>query len=244
MTITKTSIYKQINNYLSKSNSQLLITSTDKFLLNNILKEYINVRLSNYIEITDNKTINQIKGNPTYKYYILYLDYFNVSKFITNLYYLIELPQNNNCHLILVTTNCQVLNLFEKRIRSRFENNIIFIKTKSNSKSDEITNFINKYDLKEYSVSFILELLEPIHLFMIYLVNKYNISKKSIISKFKEYSIQEFKSVSSIKILYSYYDLIEFKVISESGSILIDLTEYKNFIRSSSKLYYLKKIIF
>ncbi|ORD94216.1 hypothetical protein ECANGB1_1037 [Enterospora canceri] len=234
-----------------KKSEQLLIVGPDPHVIEECLSKILDKICSKSAEYKAIYVTQKKDSNPEKKFFILDL---NLSTSMQNqslLYYYLELSLKHNCFVCLTSTSVQCLNTFEKRVRSRFKHKIFVLGYEENKEADdelahykehkslkqdtEIFEFHKKYKLEFYSVEFVCDLMEPLHFVILNILKKKKRRVKSngIYEVFKEANVIELGCSDHMDVLYAYYDLMEFRLISDMGEILIDFCEYEEYVKAN-----------
>lgn len=90
-----------------------------------------------------------------------------------------------------------------------------------------------------FNFDFLFDLLEPVHFAILLIVYKTRINYKNIYEVFRKavVDIGALKGVKNNVILYSYFDLLDAGLISNSGQFLIDFCELQDFINKHCPVY-------
>lgn len=206
--------------------------------------------ISDFLNYTRINVINERDPSPDNKIFFIKLENKSSIMHQSLLYYYLELPMNSNCIVCLLSTSALCLNIFEKRVRSRFKNKIFFIpylfnKDFNNKDSNTNINYVGptvnavkqhellkSTNLDQFSLEFIFSLFNPLHFTIIFMAAKYKISAYDVFDHFQRFvvNINPIKKTNSISVLFAFYDLIDSQIISQSGKILIDMDELKDYV--------------
>lgn len=110
-----------ISSVFETEKGQCLIVGLDSALLS-YAKNIIYKPGYESIDVTTQKD-----ESPENKIFFINLNETNSMIYQSLIYYYLELPSSYNCFVCLISNNCRCLDFFEKRVRSRFKNKIIFI---------------------------------------------------------------------------------------------------------------------
>ncbi|KAI5173294.1 origin recognition complex subunit 4 [Pancytospora epiphaga] len=104
--------------------------------------------------------------------------------------------------------------------------------------------FMMKHGLVPFTVAFVLDFFEPIHFALIMAAKRYNITFLNVVSIFRKLTVNvnEMKGAEENQVLFCYYDLVDFGIISEQGSLIVDFGECHSFIINNCPLY-IKKML-
>lgn len=240
-----TNIYQLLQNKAG----QFLVLSPDEDLLeiaSNMLAKHSKYKIVRVIAERDQK--------PARKIFLINLHNKRSISYQSLLYYYLELPLRFNCFVGLFSSSSLCLNYFEKRVLSRFNHRIAFIPYFDSFPSgsylhpslQSIQNhqLIKKYDLEEFTLGFLFDLFEPLHIAMLVLSSKRKLKITNCISEFRNFvvHISELKGVSNTEIFNKYCDLQDSGMISQSGELLADISELKEFVQRNSPVY-LKRLV-
>lgn len=250
---------EKIKKMFYRKSGQFMIVGVDKYVVDRVVGE-----LAHECDYTVIKVKRKKDLSPHKKLYILPLENDSSIRYQSLLYYYLELPRQYDCFVCFVSTSSQSLDFFEKRVRSRFKDRIFFIpylpsilidNEKSEKSSDlpatvcsiESYNqmvFMEKYNLKRYTLEFIFEMLEPVHFVLINIAFYRRLNIKRCFEQFKVATVNtpELKKVSSTKVLFAVFDLLEASIINHTGMPCIDFVEFKAFVNKKSPVY-LKNLI-
>lgn len=209
----------------------LFDNQSDQFLIVGLDKDELNEVVDKIIDNVEYKAV-RVKGkkdtSPDGKLFIIDLENTASMSYQALLYYYLELPLHYNCFICLVSNSSLCLNSFEKRVRSRFKHKIFFI---PKSKEEE--------PVKNFSLKFLFEMFNPMHLALIILCHKKKISESNCYEMFKQMVLKAnmLRSAAEYDILCCYYDLLECRIINKAGTVIVDYNEFKDFISKNAPLY-------
>lgn len=247
-----TNALNSVNNILRNKSDQFLLVGLDETILNLITNKMMENKNFQHV-IVKNKDLD-----PDNKIFYIYLKNQSSLEYQSLLYYYLELPFKYNCHICLISTSCNCLSFFEKRVRSRFNNRIIFISndtdsscTTSKNNKDDFNNTIydnlmkknnllmNSYNLNNYSCNFIFDFLEPIHLVLIYISYTDKINVNDCYYQFLKVTkdIVEIKKADSFIVNNCMQDLTDFGIINYNGKYIWDYNEYRNYLIKKAPRY-------
>lgn len=233
---------KLIEKYLSYKNGQFLLVGPDLDILELIIQEIIKKTNKACIFVKDEKD-----SKPNGKLFIINLKNINSLVYQSILYFYLELANKNNCHVCLISTSSLCLSYFEKRVRSRFENKIVFAsyldkntcshETHKTLRSLKNCEMRRKYNIQEYTLSSLFDLCDTIH-YIILLISHFN--KVKIDDFYSQFLIAvkdvvEIKKVSPSRVIYCLNDLISSGIINSQGKYAGDYDELKSFILKSGQ---------
>lgn len=263
----------QINDLFSEKSGQFMIVSPDLSILDCAICKLKKIQKYKFVEVKRDK--DQCPDN---KVFIIRLSSTVSMEYQSLLYYYFELPLHYDCFICIVTNSSNALNLFEKRVMSRFKNRIFFfpyytantkkldneMATLSTANTNKLDSemltlstadtkiiihssmlaqkqdlIMKKYDLEPYSLPFILDLFEPIHiaLIMISFSTRINLIKVHDQFKLAVLNTPELKKAKSIRVLQCAFDVIESGCVNEKGFPMIDFNEFKGFVNEKCPLY-------
>ncbi|KAF9764147.1 hypothetical protein NGRA_0787 [Nosema granulosis] len=182
------------------------------------------------------------------------------------LYFYLEQASSSSCKILMYSTDCSSLDSLERRVRSRFNDSTHFLRNltieeykmlykilNKNENNDEIIErqykifpsldklvqicTRSKYGIQDYSD--ILSIFNPIHLSILILSLRKKLIYNNVVREFKKATvkIKELKNVKDEEILFYYYDLLDFGLVSEKGIFLYSEIELKNFILERCPTY-------
>ncbi|KAI4291913.1 hypothetical protein PAPHI01_1187 [Pancytospora philotis] len=203
---------------------------------------------------------------PEHKIFFLKLANKAAIDYQSLLYYYLELPLQHDCFVCLVSTSSLCLNSLEKRVKSRFKNQIYFVPyvsladaecddssvelnvSESSDKEDGLCQTLcaqrqerlrETYDLEKFSLSYLLDLLGPVHFALIAMANRQKIALRNAAELYRKFAlhVNEIKGVSSETVAHCYCDLVEAAVIGKSGELLVDFGECCDYVAAKCPRY-------
>ena len=114
-----------------------------------------------------------------------------------------------------------------------------FLACKSTVQEYKIFDFMKKYQLSDYTVDFICEILEPLHFVILIIMMKRRgkIRQNQIFEIFKSAGIRELHNSDENDVLYAYYDLMEFGWINVNGEFMISTDEFRESVNKRCPQY-------
>lgn len=227
---------KLLENFISKSNNHILLHFYDKFIMNNISLL---------------KNIPQINSLPKKLQKMKYVVNLDFVKNQSLLYVLLEQSEIlSDFQIIIITTKSNFLNKMEKRVRSRFNRNVIifpfvsfetfrFLYFVGYCKNFDIKSFENKIEInnnKELFVNFSKNDIPEINNKKINKIEKYikslyliNPSINQLLNRIirMKYDIPEYKLYDTLKILTPIHIVILILIKNKKIKITNILSEYK-----------------
>ncbi|KAM0681787.1 hypothetical protein GINT2_000304 [Glugoides intestinalis] len=250
---------KKIKKMFCKKSGQFMVVGVDKYVVDRVIDE---LGLNSEYSVVKVKCKKDL--TPHRKLYILPLENNSSITYQSLLYYYLELPRQHECFVCFVSTSSLSLDFFEKRVRSRFKDRVFFIPYLPNAQlhnehpgsisdlpatvcsveSYNQVKFMKKYNLRNYTLEFVFEMLEPIHfvLLSIAFTQKLNMKKSFELFKVATINTPELKKISSVKVLFALFDLLEASLINTSGLPCVDFVEFKAFVNKNCP-HYLKTLI-
>jgi len=237
-----------IKKILKEGTGQLMVVGMDHGILSEIVG-----RLSTLTSYEVVEAVNQKDFNPTAKLFILRLENNSSIEYQSLIYYYLELCNTQKCMVCLVSTSSLALEFFEKRVRSRFKNRIVFVPYMSETSKFEIRPtlaakdqqaLMEKYQLRNYSSDVVFELFEPLHFVLLGVAFREALSAQKCNEQFKMAvtDTPELKRIPSSRILFGMMDLVDTGAINQKGEPCVDFNEFRSFVAGSCPLY-LKKLI-
>lgn len=232
----------EINSHLSRKTGHFLISYLDKDILNLIIEHIENIKNIKFKHLKDFTESSRLEKNIIP---IFYIKKRSKSFFNASIYNLMEISKKRL--VIFTTQNSSLLDVFERRIRSRFSHKIVFIQY-----SKEFSGFIppsfqnfNKHDImKKYSIpkyEFIntLNILTSIHFAVLLLCRRNTVNYLDVASKFNRFviSVRELSKTNNSIVVSAFYDLLEYELIRENGEWVCDFEIVKSFIRENQPIY-------
>ncbi|EPR77752.1 hypothetical protein SLOPH_2182 [Spraguea lophii 42_110] len=270
----KTPIFT-INSLLNSPGTHALISSVDPYILNvvnNIIvekaKEY-NLTVSNKYPVDFKNKIIIFNCYENFCYYggdndnnintkTMYID--------SMLYNLFEKSKKNNFYFFILSTDSSIVENMEKRVRSRFNHNIIFFPYISYNVLQKVfliseENYLNipaidyhmknymnnekKSNVKNIRIIDILEMLKSVHLIILFISKNNNTKHNTILNLYKKFTlnIPEIRKVEENVIIDFYYDLLELEFIDYKGRLNLDYQILYAFVVTSNCPQWMKDII-
>lgn len=241
----------QMDTVLSNKSGQFMIVSPDTAILDYVVKNLKKAHNYKFVEVKKQKD-----EAPDKKVFLINLSCLKSMEYQSFLYFYFELPLYHDCFVCILTNSSNALNFFEKRVMSRFKNKIFFFPyyqpiqkrecehyssnlIHSSLLSQKNMEMIEKYHLEPFSLNFILDLFEPIHLalIMISFLNKINMVKVYDQFKILVVDTPELKKASPTRVFQCALDILECGIINESGLPLINYNEFKSFVEGQNTVY-------
>jgi hypothetical protein len=235
----------QFEGVFEKKSGQFMLVSPDESILNNLIKKIKKLKNYNFVNVKKDKDLS-----PNNKVFLISLNSTSSMEYQSLLYYYFELPLHFDCFVCILTDLSNSLNIFEKRVMSRFKNKIFFIpyyipensnkfSIHSSIESQNREFLIKKYDFDQFSLKFLLDLFEPLHIAIIIMSFSHKINIVKVYDQFKLVVLNtpELKKASPIKVLRCALEVMESSVMSEKGTPLINYNEFKEYVRASCPLY-------
>lgn len=99
--------------------------------------------------------------------------------------------------------------------------------------------FMEKYALEPFTLSYLLDLFEPIHFALIIASRKHKLTPASVLDAYRKatVNINEIKGAGRSNILYCYYDLVDSDIIGAGGALMVDFGECQDFILKNCPLF-------
>lgn len=285
----------QIASVFNQKSGQFMIVGPDRSILDYVIRQFTKSYYSDEISSSAEEVLSTYKTvfvtknkdfQPDKKIFVLNLELTSSIEYQSLLYYYLELPLEYECFVCLISSSSQCINMFEKRVMSRFKNKIFYIpffvsenekpssckaiqrgvedklEIKSEScsvsaadiklqriiRNTQLTrqnlDLALKYKLEKFSSKFVLDLFQPIHIVLLTIAFYKKLNSKSCYQQFKQAVLNtpELKRADPVKILYCFFDLIDFRILNSSGCVLMDKGEFKEYVAKSCPLY-IKKLV-
>lgn len=238
-----------VKEILDEGRGQFMVVGMDHGVLSEIVRRLPGLTSYRVVE-----TVSQKDLNPADKLFVIRLENNSSIEYQSLIYYYLELANTHRCTVCLVSTSSLALEFFEKRVRSRFENRILFVpymngdagrfEICSSIEAKSQRSLMEKYQLRRYSTDLVLELFEPVHFVLLGIAFRQPLSAQKCTGQFKMAVIDtpELKRTPPSKILFGMMDLLDAGAINQSGQPLVDFNELKAFVSENCPLY-LKKLI-
>lgn len=238
-----------VKKIVEDGSGQLMIVGMDTSILDGIVARLPTMTSYKVVRVKNQKDLD-----PDKKLFILKLENNQSVNYQSLIYYYLELPNTYECTVCLVSTSSLALEFFEKRVRSRFKNKILFVPYIGNddSKFSVCTtvdarsqrNMMEKYKLVKYSHNTIFELFDPIHFVLLGIAFHEPLSIQTCNEQFKITIMDtlELKRVPTSKVMLGMIDLLDAGVINQAGQPCVDFGEFKAFVTNNCPVY-LKQLI-
>ena len=238
----------QVNEILSTDRGQFMIVSPDLSILDYVTKTLRKQHRYKFVNVK-----NQKDEQPDNKVFIINLCCVASMEYQSFLYYYFELPLHHDCFVCILTNSSSALNSFEKRVMSRFKNKIFFFPYYQEDKTLSISSsllsrrnelIMEKYGLERFSLGFVLDLFEPVHLSLIILSFLNRLTVMKAYEQFKRLVVDtpELKKTTPIRVYQCSLDLLESGIVNESGMPLINYNEFRMYIEQKG-IVYLKRLV-
>lgn len=256
---------KSMENLIKASINHCLLVCPDTCLLDKLL-----ISLKKNFETTFEsiKEFNTINFKSKYTNTLLFIKIDNKDAKLaqkTLYYYLEESLENEDNFYCFYTNKVNTVEEMEKRVRSRFNNEVIFFPFLSLSvfkniikkekiivdakKIEYIHNinpsisnlnnflFLQKYNIKKIELQNIYQILSNLHLVILILSHKEILKNNNVVTKFRKFIIgySELKNTASTDILKAYIELNEYGLIK--NKFYGDWFAFQDFINTNSPFY-------
>lgn len=177
------------------------------------------------------------------------------------LYYYLEQTFTSKTKVLMFSDDCSSLDTLERRVKSRFNDNCVILRTLSEEeymgiyahklplgrqfkifpsldKLEQIY-FREKYGIEDYTDNQLLSTLNNVHLSLLILASRRKLEYHNVVREFKIFTVKvnPLKNVKDEEILFYYYDLLNFGLVSEKGVFLYNEMRLKEFISGNSPTY-------
>lgn len=175
------------------------------------------------------------------------------------LYFYLEQSLSSKTKVLMYSDDCSSLDTLERRVKSRFSDNTIFLRTltldiytslcaspverqykifPSLDKLEEIY-LREKYKIEEFTDTHLLSLLNNIHLAILILSTKRKLLYNTVVREFRIFTVKinPLKNVRDEEVLFYYYDLLNFGLVGEKGVFLYNDLKLKEFVMTNSPTY-------
>lgn len=241
---------KSLNNLFSSTNSHCLIVCPDKTVIKFILDN---------LSLLITKKFSNIHINPknhTFKDSLIALRIKENSLFQNNIYTFLEnIKSSKNNFLILYSNRIDCVMNMEKRIRSRFNNEIIFFpipnlhtKIKDDLSHNSylinptLQNTINckimaENKIKDIKLIDIYKMLLPVHLVLMIISRNEKLVWNNVVSKFRMYSVYtpELRKVEAEIVYDAFNDLLELQFVNKK--FVGDWESLSEFVKEEAPIY-------
>ncbi|KAF7679693.1 Origin of replication complex subunit 4 [Astathelohania contejeani] len=250
---------KEMISLISARKEHFLLLGMDKYIIDTLLNHIASKARTKYkMDIINANKEYYNEEETSNKLIIVLLDEYKSGNDQRYLYSLLEIK---NAVTIFASTSCRCLDTMEKRVRSRFNHNIVFIPylplkeylnvgTKRsydinpNLKEVIKSDFRTKHDLPAIDTISIYKTLNPIHLSLLIMATKKNIKYDQLIETYKIFILKcpELGKIPKMDIINGYFDLLEFGFVSKSGKPNFDIMAFKEFVVDNCP-FYLRKLL-
>lgn len=251
---------------LANENNYKVILYTQNMLSIDTMERRVRSRFSNYVCAL--RTLNFDEYLALYKF-LFYLDYKKNDKPNKRKFVIRKTAVSMPSKILKRSKNSDEdfkkhdLKIFKKILHEKEnDTNVIFLH--NNLISDEVLHDLscqydvnndikilynkylsNKYDIKHYSLGCILDILCPIHLIILLMSSKEKIFVTNVIQEFRKFvtNCKEMKNCADNDIFTEFCELIDYKLISNKGVLLIDDLYLRKFINSPKRPNFLKPLL-
>lgn len=244
--------------YFGAHGNHFLIVGPEDYILNVVVE--ILIRYAAELNISpvflENSTQRHDKSNTLY---ILRIDKSLSISYQTLLYYYLELSVKNSIYLLLVSDSCMCVDNLEKRVKSRFNHQVVFFPflsynsysklhkqllaapiedaSRMYSMNKSIEWIVQRHHAKklgfdDYILLDLYKLLSTTHVVLLIISVNKRIRFNSCVFEFgrSTSSVPELRNTKNMDILQSFYDLIDANLINSVGEFAGDLELLRQFV--------------